>query len=64
MNEEDYPIGFGLSLAMNARAMEHFTAMTEEERQTVIDRTHQVRSKKEMQALIQSIADSGQNVVG
>lgn len=61
---DEYPIGFGLTLAMNAKAMEKFTAMPEEKQQSIIDQTHQVHSKGEMQALVQSIADGKQNTMG
>ncbi|NLJ32111.1 MAG: hypothetical protein GX424_11010 [Clostridiales bacterium] len=61
---DEYPIGFGLTLAMNAKAMEKFSAMPEEKQRKIIEQTHQVSSKGEMQALVQSIADGKQNTVG
>lgn len=56
MNSGNVPIGFGLALAMNAPAMEVYAAMTEDQKQNVLNRARQVHSKQEMQALIADIA--------
>ena len=51
------PIGFGLALAMNPVAMNTYSAMTEEQKRAVLDRAHNVRSEKEMYALVASLAN-------
>ena len=51
------PIGFGMALAMNHSAMETYAAMTEAQKQAVLGKAHNVRSEKEMQALVASIAN-------
>jgi 2,3-bisphosphoglycerate-independent phosphoglycerate mutase len=50
------PIGFGLALAANEPAMRAYSAMSESQKQTIIDRAHNVRSEKEMHALVASLA--------
>lgn len=50
------PIGFGMALAMNHGAMEVYAAMTEAQKQAVLDKAGNARSEKEMQTLVASIA--------
>lgn len=50
------PIGFGLALAMNAPAMEAYAAMTEEQKQAILNKAHNARSEKEMHELVNGIA--------
>ncbi len=49
------PEGLGMALAQNIYAMEHFAAMSEPERQTVISRARSVQSAAEMQSLVNSL---------
>ena len=42
------PIGFGMALAMNQSAMTIYSAMTEEQKQEVLNRAHKARSETEM----------------
>ena len=50
------PIGFGMALAMNQPAMDAYAAMTEGQKQDILDRAHNVRSEKEMHDLVASLA--------
>ena len=50
------PIGFGMALAMNEPAMNAYSAMTEEQKQEIINKAHNVRSEKEMHDLVASLA--------
>ncbi len=50
------PIGFGMALAMNPVAMNVYSAMTEEQRQTVLDRAHHARSEQEMHRIVDGLA--------
>ena len=52
------PIGFGMALAMNQPAMDAYAAMTEQQKQTVINKAHNVHSEKEMHNLVASLANS------
>ena len=51
------PIGFGMALAMNEPAMAAYSAMTEPQKQAVLDKAHNVRSEKEMHSLVASLVD-------
>ena len=57
MDSGNVPIGFGLALAMNESAMEVYAAMTETQKQAILSRAHQAKSKKEMQELVAGIAN-------
>ena len=50
------PIGFGMALAMNEPAMAAYSAMTEPQKQAVLNRAHNARSEKEMQWIVNSLA--------
>lgn len=50
------PIGFGMELAMNHPAMNAYAAMTEQQKQDVLQRAHNVRSEKEMHDLVAALA--------
>ena len=50
------PIGFGMALAMNQPAMSAYAAMTEEQKQAVLNKAHNARSEKEMHQIVNSIA--------
>ncbi len=56
------PIGFGMALAVNEPAMNAYAAMNEAQKQEIIDKAHNVRSKKEMHDLVASLAN-GRNTV-
>lgn len=57
MEEHILPLGFGMALAQNEPAMRRFESMTEAEKRSVIERTHQVNSKQEMEQLVSGLAD-------
>ena len=49
------PIGFGMALAMNQPAMNAFAAMAEEQKQAIVNKTHNVRSEKEIHDLVNAL---------
>ena len=51
------PIGFGMALAMNQPAMNAYAAMTEAQKQEILNKAHNVRSEKEMYALVVGLAN-------
>lgn len=53
----ELPLGFGMALAQNEAAMHQFESMSEAEKAALLQRTHSVRSKAEMQQLVASLAD-------
>lgn len=50
------PIGFGMALAMNPPALNAYSAMTEGQKQEILNRAHNARSEKEMHDIVNSIA--------
>ena len=50
------PIGFGMALAVNEPAMNAYAAMTEDQKQEIINKAHNIHSKKEMHDLVNSLA--------
>lgn len=50
------PIGFGMALAMNPPALNAYSAMTEEQKQAVLDWAHNARSEREMHDIVDRIA--------
>lgn len=55
MSNIEMPVGLGMALAMNPEAMDKFSSLTHQQKQQVIDGTHAVRSRKEMQQYVQDI---------
>ncbi len=51
------PIGFGMALAINQPAMNAYAAMTEDQKQDILNKAHNVRSEKEMHSLVASLAN-------
>ena len=51
------PIGFGMALAVNEPAMNAYAAMTEDEKQAILNKAHNVRSEREMHILVASLAN-------
>ena len=50
------PIGFGMALAMNQPAMSAYAAMTEQQKQAILNKAHNARSEKEMHDLVASLS--------
>ena len=55
------PLGFGMALAQNEAAMKSFESLSEVEKKAIVQRTHQVNSKREMRSLVVSLAEKGGN---
>lgn len=49
MTNMELPLGFGMALAQNEAAMKKFESMTESEKQAILQQTHNIKSKREMQ---------------
>ena len=55
MSNIELPLGFGMALAQNESAMKKFESMTDAEKQSVLQQTHSVKSKREMQQLVNDL---------
>lgn len=51
----DLPIGFAMSLTQNKEAFDKFSKMTEQQKKEIINQTHSIQSKQEMQAFVNSL---------
>lgn len=52
------PIGFGMALAMNPPALNAYSAMTEEQKQAILNKAHNARTEKEMHDIVNGIASN------
>lgn len=53
----ELPIGFAMGMAMNEEARTQFSNMSEERRKRVEDSSRNVKSKYEMQELLNEVAE-------
>ena len=53
------PLGLGLALAQNIKAMNRFADLSPQQQQQMINQTHQIHSKQEMKAFVQQFAENG-----
>ena len=49
------PIGFGMALAMNPPALNAYSAMTEPQKEAIMNKAHNARSEQEMHAIVNSL---------
>ena len=59
INLSELPMGFGMALAKNNEALTAFASMSKEQQQTVIEKTHDIRSKQEMQQYVNHLTALG-----
>lgn len=58
MREMEVPLGFGIALGQDDRAMKKFSSLTDKEKQLVIDRAHFISTQYEMKSFVRSLVDS------
>lgn len=51
------PIGFGLSLAANEKSMQAFAAMSDEEKEQVVEKSRQMHTRADMQNFVNSLGE-------
>lgn len=51
----DLPMGFGMALAQNVSAMERFSSLSPDQQRDIIDQTHRITSKTEMQSFVNGL---------
>ena len=57
MDFSSVPVGFGLALSTNAAAMNRYAHLTEQQKQDILNKAHNVRSQEEMYSLVASLAN-------
>ena len=55
----ELPIGLAMALAMNESAMKNFESLSPAAKESIVQQTHDVKSRQEMQQLVASIAAGG-----
>ncbi len=55
MEMREMPMGLSMALARNMEAMEKFSSLTEQQKNEVINGTHEIKSKQEMQQYVKDI---------
>lgn len=53
------PTGFGMALAMNMEALDNYSKLTEAQKEELINRSRDAKSKKERERIVNSIGDNG-----
>lgn len=53
------PVGFGLSLAANEKAMEVFAGMSEAEKEAVVEQSRRMHTKKDMKQFVNRLGERG-----
>ena len=56
MDFPQVPIGFGMALAQNEKAVNAYAMMTREQKSEILAKAHAARSQAEMQQIVSSIA--------
>jgi uncharacterized protein YdeI (YjbR/CyaY-like superfamily) len=56
MDYYQVPTGFGMALARNPQALNAYSAMTEEQKQAILNQAHNARSEQEMHQIVNSLA--------
>lgn len=59
----DMPIGFGLSLAANAKSMEAFANMTDAEKQAAVEKSRQMHSRADMERYVDSLGENRDRIL-
>ena len=54
----EVPLGFGMALAQNTTALVKFAGLSEQQQQQMIDHTHTIHSKEEMQQYVDELAQN------
>lgn len=57
MNNGDLPIGFVMALAENEAAMKKFSALNENQKEAVLNKTRKINSKNEMQCFVNYLSE-------
>lgn len=56
MNFSEVPIGFGMALAQNEKAVNAYAMMTREQKNAILAKAHAARSERKMHEIVASIA--------
>lgn len=57
----DMPIGFGLSLAANAKSMDAFAKMSDTEKEAAVEKSRQMHTRADMEQFVNSLGEEREN---
>ena len=55
MEQNKIPMGLGMALSQNPKAMQKFAMLSETKKQEIISKTHSIQSKEEMNQYVNNI---------
>ena len=55
INNSNIPMGFSMALSKNLDAMNYFSSISHDKQKQIIDGTHNIRSKQEMNEYVKNI---------
>ncbi|MCM1286228.1 MAG: hypothetical protein NC213_07720 [Acetobacter sp.] len=58
MNGKELPLSFVMNLAQNETALKRFEAMSKEEKEAIIKKTHEINSREEMRNLVNNLSNN------
>ena len=58
-NSEELPLGLAFQLAMNEKAMENFTNMTDEKKKQVLEAARNTKNKEQMRGIVEDLGRIG-----
>ncbi|MCH5298050.1 MAG: hypothetical protein J1E85_10345 [Ruminococcus sp.] len=53
---KDLPLGFGMALAQQPKAMQKFANMSDSQKSEILSQTHNIKSKQEMRSFVSQLA--------
>ena len=56
LNDGAIPLGFGMALSQNLTALNHYSSMTEAQKEELLNRARDAKSKSEMTALVDELS--------
>lgn len=56
MDYNNVPVGFGMALAQNEKAVNAYAMMTRQQKHAILEKVHAARSQKEMERIVSAIA--------
>ena len=62
MNNADLPLSFVMALAQNESAVKQFNNLSEAQKADIINRSHNINSKQEMQNLVNNLSDNSLSI--
>lgn len=59
-NQTEMPVGLQMALAQNMNAMSYFAALPPQKQRQLIEKTHDIQSKQEMQSFVAALTAGAQ----